>query len=130
MATYTTISPGEALILIAHNANVVIIDVRTRDEFSEAHIPGALNLPLYEMLELLESYVIPLSQPIVVHCQSGQRSKIAAQALAYVGYTNVYAVSGDLVEPFMLADELLYLCRQMTMHLIQDENNGMLRKIR
>ena len=96
MMTYTTLDANQALELLSQTANALIIDVRTRDEFEENPISGALNLPLYEMLELIESCEIALSQPIVVHCQSGRRSQVAAQALTYVGYTNVYAVSEDL----------------------------------
>jgi len=96
MMTYTTINANEALTLISHTDSI-IIDVRTRDEFNEAPITGAFNLPLYEMLELLENYEITPDQPIIIHCQSGHRSQIAAQALTYVGYTNIHAVSEDLV---------------------------------
>ena len=99
MTTYITIDSNEALALIAHNADVMIIDVRTRDEFAEAPLPYALNLPLYEMLELLGNDTPQLNRAIVVHCESGRRSQIAAQALTYVGYTNVYAVSGSLLIP-------------------------------
>jgi len=97
MLTYKTITASEALELVSNIHDTVIIDVRTRDEFNETPIIGAFNLPLYEMLELLENHEFEPNRTIIVHCQSGHRSQIAAQALTYVGYTNINAVSEDLV---------------------------------
>jgi len=97
MLTYKTITASEALELIVSTPDTAIIDVRTRDEFNKAPIICAFNLPLYEMLELLENYAFAPDQPIIIHCQSGYRSHVAAKVLTYLGYTNIYAVSEDLV---------------------------------
>ena len=91
--TYLTITSDEALAMLARG-HVLLIDVRTPDEFEESHIPGAINLPLYELLELIEEIVPELDQHIVIYCQTGRRSQSAAQALVYVGYTAVYDLGG------------------------------------
>lgn len=54
----------------------LVIDVRTPAEFAKGHLPGALSIPLNELLERRDE--IPEAGPVVIHCQSGYRSSIAA----------------------------------------------------
>src|SRR5208283_5876694 len=74
--------------LLASAPGVTLLDVRDADESAEGHIPGALLLPR-AWLELRVEALVPRDAPLVVYCQSGDRSALAARSLAALGYTNV-----------------------------------------
>jgi len=71
-----------------------IVDVRTPDEFSQAHIKGAINLPHAEItpqsLEVLEG-----STKVCVFCQKGGRAQIAFEILQSLGVQNLVCISED-----------------------------------
>lgn len=77
------------------NANAVLLDVRTESEFSSGYIRGAINIPLQEIEDVTDE-VTGKDTPLYVHCRSGVRSKQAAAALRYMGYTNVVDLGGIL----------------------------------
>ncbi len=70
---------------------VVLLDVRSVEEYAEGHAEGAVNLPLHLLKACLtetgrlKDY--DQQQPILVYCRSGIRSNAAAEALAAAGYT-------------------------------------------
>lgn len=63
---------------------VPLIDVREPDEYAEAHVPGALLVPLVELPERLGA--IPIGQPVDLICRSGARSQHAGEFLLGQGY--------------------------------------------
>ena len=74
---------------------VVILDVREQHEYDSGHIPGAVLLPVGTISEDTTAAVIDeLDTVVLVYCRSGNRSKTASQALADLGYTNVYEFGG------------------------------------
>ena len=74
---------------------VVILDVREQHEYDSGHIPGAILLPVGTITEDTAAAVIDeLDTVVLVYCRSGNRSKTASQALADLGYTNVYEFGG------------------------------------
>ena len=74
---------------------VVILDVREQHEYDSGHIPGAVLLPVGTIAEDTAASVIDeLDTVVLVYCRSGNRSKTASQALADLGYTNVYEFGG------------------------------------
>ncbi len=94
-ATYIEISQSDAKALMDDaESDYIIIDVRTVEEYGEGHIPGAIVIPHEEINERAENELPDKSQLILVYCRSGRRSKIAAQALADLGYTNVKEFGG------------------------------------
>lgn len=76
-----------------NDKNVYIIDVREEYEYSEGHIKNAYNVPLAKLNEINEMD-ISLDSKIIVYCQSGNRSGMAAKQLIEMGYTNVYDMGG------------------------------------
>lgn len=81
---------------LAAGGEVTVLDVRGSGEYAEAHIPGALNVPIgFIPLRLDE---IPEDKPLVVHCQSGVRSSIAASVLQRHGRTNLKNFVGSFGE--------------------------------
>ena len=74
---------------------VVILDVREQYEYDSGHIPGAVLLPVGTIAEATAATVIDdMDTVVLVYCRSGNRSKTASQALADLGYTNVYEFGG------------------------------------
>lgn len=69
---------------------VTIIDVRSKQEYDEGHIDGAILIPEYEIKERIEEIVKNKEEKILVYCSSGTRSKIAQEKLIKKGYKNVY----------------------------------------
>ena len=91
---YEQISGEEAKHLMDTETDFVIVDARTIEEFKEGHIEGAILIPEYEIAERAEKELPNKEQLILVYCRSGRRSKIASQALAGLGYTNVKEFGG------------------------------------
>ena len=91
---YDEDSGAEAKSLMDSESGYIIIDARTQSEFDEGHIPGAILIPEYEIAERAESELSGKNQLILVYCRSGRRSKIAAEELVKLGYTNVKEFGG------------------------------------
>ena len=92
--SYEQISPEQAKSVMDSRTDYVIIDARTQEEYDAGHIDGAMLMPEYEVAQRAESELPDKNQLILVYCRSGRRSKIAAQALADLGYTNVKEFGG------------------------------------
>ena len=71
-----------------------VIDVRGRSEWNHGHLPGATHIYFGDIEE--NAARMPHGEPIVVHCQSGTRSSIAASLLMAHGFTNVTNLAGGL----------------------------------
>ena len=93
-ASYDQISGAEAKALMDSESGYIIIDARTQEEYDQGHIPGAILIPEYEIADRAEKEVPDKDQLILVYCRSGRRSKIAAEELVKLGYTNVKEFGG------------------------------------
>lgn len=92
--SYEQINGAEAKALMDKESGYIIIDARTQSEYDEGHIPGAILIPEYEIAQRAESELPDKNQLILVYCRSGRRSKIAAEELVKLGYTNVKEFGG------------------------------------
>ena len=92
--SYDQISGAEAKALMDSESGYIILDARTQEEYDEGHIPGAIMIPEYEIAERAEKELPDKDQLILVYCRSGRRSKIAAEELVKLGYTNVKEFGG------------------------------------
>jgi|GEM_PF-40597 len=91
---FKRISMQEASELMAAGGNIVV-DVRRRDEYAEAHIPGAICIPLDEIDDYNPPEELPdLAMPVLVYCAGGVRSAAASYKLAQMGYETVYDCGG------------------------------------
>ena len=77
---------------LATAAPPVVLDVRTPREWHSKHIAGSLNVPLNQLPGRLQE--VPRQAPLVLHCQSGYRSAIAASLLERHGITCADLVGG------------------------------------
>lgn len=75
----------------------VLIDVRSPEEHAGGFIPGTdFNIDFREIKTRHREIGVHMDEHIVVYCQSGHRSNIAAETLADLGYTHVYNVNGSM----------------------------------
>ena len=93
-ATYEQISGAQAKAIMDSESGYIILDVREQDEYDEGHIPGAILIPYGEIADRAEKELPDKDQLILVYCRSGRRSKIAAEELVKLGYTNVKEFGG------------------------------------
>lgn len=93
-STYTKISAEEAKKMMDENEDIIILDVRTEEEYQEGHIKEAVLIPDNEITEKAESILTDKSATILVYCRSGRRSANASRELNELGYTNIYDFGG------------------------------------
>ena len=93
-STYRQINAEEAAAMMEEESSYIILDVRTAQEYSEKHIPGAINIP-NETIGTEDIPELPdKEQLILVYCRSGNRSKQASEKLVKQGYTNIVEFGG------------------------------------
>ncbi len=102
-AAYKTLTPQQAKLRIEQNPAIVILDVRTQEEFDAGHIPDAVLLPV-DLIEAKSAEVAKVlpdkDAEILVYCRSGKRAHRASQALADMGYTNIEHIGGIMDWPY------------------------------
>ena len=99
-ATYQQIDQETAKEMM-DTQEVIILDVRERDEYDSGHIPGSVLLPVGTIAEDTAAEVIPeKDSTVLVYCRSGNRSKTAYYLLAELGYTNIYEFGGINTWPY------------------------------
>ena len=87
--SYRQIGMNEAVTMMEQESGYIILDVRTPEEFAEAHIPNAINVS-NESIGTDDIPELPdKDQLTMVYCRSGRRSKEAAGKLVKLGYTNI-----------------------------------------
>lgn len=89
-----TIAQIDACELASRRATVSVIDVRSATEWASGHVPGAIHIPLGNLTD--RTGQIPTDRPVVVHCQSGGRSSIAASVLEQRGFNHVINLTGGI----------------------------------
>jgi len=99
-AMYEQITPEDAKKIMDSGAEHIILDTREQDEFDEGHIPGAILIPYTEIENKAEEMLPDKDAQILVYCRSGRRSKIAAETLAKLGYTNIKEFGGIIDWPY------------------------------
>ena len=91
-----TIDGKKAVEMVTTNSNMLILDVRTRDEFKGGSIPKAINIPVAELANKLSTIKKYKNKSILVYCASGMRSKNALLILEGNGFEDVYNLKGGI----------------------------------
>lgn len=90
---FQTLQAAETLPFIqAQGEKCLVLDVRTPEEFETGHLPMAINLPVDQIPSRLSE--IPADKTLVIYCEHGSRSKLAANFLAHREYPSVYHIEG------------------------------------
>lgn len=92
----TEIGTNELKDLIKMYKDLLIIDVRNKDEFSSGHIPNSINIPLDYLSKNIYYISNYKNYPVVVYCKAGIRSETAANYLLKEGFTQIYVLRGGI----------------------------------
>jgi len=71
---------------------VLVVDVRTVEEFNAKRLTNVVNIPVSDVKEKFPKVVTNKSDVVLLHCRSGRRSEIAETELRALGYTNVFNI--------------------------------------
>jgi phage shock protein E len=94
------ISQMDALKLINENKNVVLLDVRTQEEYNEYRIKGAMLMDI-RFIENQMQHIFPdTSLTYILYCRSGVRSNHACMILKNMGYNYVFDLGGIIDWPY------------------------------
>lgn len=99
-AIYQTISPENAKKALDADPTIILLDVRTPQEFRDGHIPNSILLPDYQLGEKAAQLLPNKEAKIIIYCRSGRRSKLAALQLLEMGYRYVYDLGGIIDWPY------------------------------
>lgn len=75
--------------------SLVVLDVRTPEEFAAGHLPGAINIPHTEIGARVAELDGARDRDIVVYCRTGKRSAQALDLLEQSGFTRLFHLEGD-----------------------------------
>ena len=97
---YKRITAEEAKARIDSGNDIIILDVRTEEEYNSGHIPNAILIPNETITDKMPDLLPDLDAEILIYCRSGNRSAQAAKKLIAIGYTNVYDFGGIIDWPY------------------------------
>jgi rhodanese-related sulfurtransferase len=95
-----TLSPQQARQLMMRTADYLLFDVRSRAEYQQMHLPGAIYVPAAGIVSAVTQQQAGRSTPILIYCRVGLRSRAAAEELTRMGYTQVYDIGGIADWPY------------------------------
>ncbi|NMA90282.1 MAG: rhodanese-like domain-containing protein [Amphibacillus sp.] len=88
------LTPEQADNLLVNNDGVLLIDVRSNEAYKNGHLAGSINYPLLIINQNPNIIIDDKNRPIILYCQKGYQSKLAADLLVNAGYTKVYTIPG------------------------------------
>jgi phage shock protein E len=97
-ATIELVSPAQAAQVIDDDpAGLVVLDIRTPEEFNEARLANSINVDYYDadFAEQLDG--LDKNDPYVMYCRSGNRSSDAVKTMKELGFVEVYEIDGGIV---------------------------------
>jgi phage shock protein E len=90
----TNVTPDEAEKLLKENKKIVVLDVRTADEFASGHIPGAKNLDFHSDDFAKKLNALDKDTPYLVHCAAGGRSTKTCKLMDEDKFAKIYHMKG------------------------------------
>ncbi|PKM73522.1 MAG: rhodanese-like domain-containing protein [Firmicutes bacterium HGW-Firmicutes-16] len=97
---YKKITPEEAKARLDSGDEIIILDVRTEEEYTSGHITNAVLMSNETITDKMPDLLPDLEAEILIYCRSGNRSAQAAKKLLSIGYTNVYDFGGIIDWPY------------------------------
>lgn len=94
------ITPEKAKINLQKNSEIILLDVRTIEEYKEINIPGSILIPLNDLKNTVEEKIPDKDTIIYVYCRTGSRSLTAVKILNKLDYKNVFNLGGIYDWPY------------------------------
>jgi rhodanese-related sulfurtransferase len=91
------VDPVEFSEVIAQ-PGVIILDVRTPEEFNAGHIPNAININVADSNFFSEVSKLDKNATFAVYCRSANRSAVATNEMAELGFTDMYDMQGGIID--------------------------------
>ena len=91
---------------MVENKEIILVDVRTQNEYDLMHVKNAINIPVNEIEQKI--FQIEQDKKIMVYCSTGARSKTAIQILNNLGYNNIYIWEYASLANFPYKNMLIY----------------------
>lgn len=99
-AAFSNITPEEAKKRLDSEKGIILLDVRTKEEYDAGHIKNSILIPVDVLKDQAEEKLKDKEAVIFVYCRSGNRSTAASQILADLGYKKVYNLGGIINWPY------------------------------
>jgi len=80
------------------DTSLVILDVRTPEEYAQGHVPGAINIPYDKLNSRADELLSAKNKDVVLYCHSGARAAIAARTLKAQGFDKLLHLEGDMMK--------------------------------
>lgn len=96
--SYINIDKKELNKLLKSEEDFLLLDIRTKEEFLESNIDGAVNVPLSELLFNIDEIEDYKDKKIVIYCRSGHRSITACNLLAMEGFNDLYNLEKGIID--------------------------------
>ncbi len=92
------VPPDTVMALLAKrdSLDLLLLDVRTPEEFMQGHLPGATLIPVQVLEQEIHQIEAYKDKPVVVYCRSGNRSRTASKILAKHGFKIIYDMAGGI----------------------------------
>ena len=103
-AAYQKISAEDTYEMMV-SQEVVIVDVRTPEEYDGGHIPNAILVPNESIGDDMPEALPDKEATLLIYCRSGRRSKEASEKLLKLGYKSIYEFGGIIDWPYELVKE-------------------------
>ncbi len=96
-ANFEKVSPRKAYEMIKNDKDIIVLDVRTEEEYkNDGHIKGSILIPLNELRNRINELKKYKDKKIIVYCRSGNRSVVASRLLSNLGF-KVYNMNGGII---------------------------------
>ena len=82
--------------MLSKYSNVILLDVRSHQEYAEGHLNGAINIPTYDLYTDASKVLKDKETIIIAYCTVGVRSENAIKILKKMGYKNLYHLDGGI----------------------------------
>jgi phage shock protein E len=83
--------------IAAHDETLLILDVRTAEEYAQGHVEGAVHIPYDQLPQRAGEIEAAKGKDVVLYCRSGRRSEIAAETLKEKGFARLLHLEGDML---------------------------------
>ncbi len=95
---FKNITTDELKKVLNNKEDILLLDIRTKEEYEEGTIDNAINIPLQDLLYEVDDLEEYKDKKVVVYCRSGHRSITACNLLSMSGFNNLYNLEKGIID--------------------------------